>query len=87
MIFLFSDDVQLTGSTIRSEGLVELLISGRWMSLCSDNIDVAIGEVICHQLGYEYLGVIFNDGTLLFGRGRKEVYTMHTKIWSIYTRT
>ena len=63
--------VQLVGGTSSSEGRVELIKSGQYNTICLDNWDQNLANVVCRQLGFTLLaeeaflnfGAVFGQGT------------------------
>ena len=45
-------DVQLTGYETESEGIVEICHNSTWGSVCDDECDPEVPEVVCKNLGY-----------------------------------
>ena len=59
----FTGDIRLVGSSVPSEGRVELFYEGEWgrVVVCSSNSDT-IARVACRQAGYPYTGGIGSFG-------------------------
>lgn len=63
--------IRLTGGTNPSEGRVEVFYNGTWGTVCEDNADLTVGDVVCHELGY--LRALRVYGQAVFGPGSGQV--------------
>ncbi|NP_999762.1 scavenger receptor cysteine-rich protein type 12 precursor [Strongylocentrotus purpuratus] len=64
-------EVRLVGNSRQNEGRVEILISGRWGTVCDDLWDLRDADVICRQLGYG--NAISAPHSSFFGPGRGDI--------------
>ena len=62
--------VRLVGGASSSEGRVEVIDSGQYNTICLDNWDQNLANVVCRQLGYTLViepflafGAVFGQGT------------------------
>ena len=63
--------VRLVGGASSSEGRVEVITSGQYNTICLDNWDQNLANVVCRQLGFTLLaeeaflnfGAVFGQGT------------------------
>ena len=51
-------DVQLVGTPLRHEGVVEICLNSHWGRVCRDGWDNNDAKVVCKQLGYGSEGKI-----------------------------
>ena len=49
-------EVRLSGGRDPREGLVEVLYNGTWGYMCRDGLNDAAASVVCHMLGFGYIG-------------------------------
>ncbi|XP_022110198.1 deleted in malignant brain tumors 1 protein-like [Acanthaster planci] len=61
--------VRLAGSTLSSEGRVEIYHNGAWGTVCDDGWDLADGNVVCRQLGFSSASSVRS-----FGRGSGPIF-------------
>ncbi|XP_063962816.1 deleted in malignant brain tumors 1 protein-like isoform X2 [Lytechinus pictus] len=64
-------EVRLVGSSRQNEGRVEILVNGRWGTVCDDLWDLRDANVICRQLGYG--DAISAPQSAFFGAGRGDI--------------
>ena len=51
-------EVRLVGGNTRSEGRVEVCVSGQWGSVCNDQWDDYAAKTVCRELGYPIAGAV-----------------------------
>lgn len=61
--------VRLAGSSVQSQGRVEVLYNGQWGTICDDYWDISDAHVICRMLNYS--GATFAVRNAYFGRGSR----------------
>ncbi|XP_041470263.1 deleted in malignant brain tumors 1 protein-like [Lytechinus variegatus] len=66
------EDIRLSGSTISSEGRVEILYNGEWGTICDDYWDQDDADVACRMLGFE--GATSAPGQAQFGEGSGAIW-------------
>ena len=62
----------MVNSYFSSAGRVEVLYSGIWGTICSDNWDLPNAEVVCNQLGYD--GALRAVRDAVFGQGTGQIW-------------
>ena len=48
----YKGEVRLSNGTYKSRGLLEIYLNSKWGTVCSEQFTMAIGGIICRQLGY-----------------------------------
>ena len=61
--------VRLVGGTSSSEGRVEVIESGQYNTICLDNWDQNLANVVCRQLGFTLVIEAFLNFGAVFGQG------------------
>ena len=61
--------VQLVGGASSSEGRVEVIKSGQYNTICLDNWDQNLANVVCRQLGFTLVIEAFLNFGAVFGQG------------------
>ena len=51
--------VRLSGGDIEQEGIPEVCVNGVWGSICDSGWSAVDGLVLCRELGYDDIGIIF----------------------------
>ena len=54
-------DVRLADGRVRSEGRVEICIRNTWGTICDMNWDADDAAVVCGQLGFSTVGLLFTN--------------------------
>ena len=66
---------RLVGGSSNFQGRLEFkLTDGQWGSVCSDNLDVEIGNKVCQSLGYDSVLSLYKQVTPQFGSGQRPIY-------------
>lgn len=47
-------DVRLVGGATKYEGQVELYKFGKWINVCSDDLNAKLAAVVCRSLGFPW---------------------------------
>ena len=52
-------DIRLVGGSDQSEGRVEICINDQWGTVCDDRWNSNDANVVCNQLGYTFMGTVW----------------------------
>ncbi|XP_070175998.1 neurotrypsin-like [Littorina saxatilis] len=64
------EDIRLVDGSQSYEGRVELLVNGKWGTICDSNWDDKDARVVCRQLGYDpYRATAYRSATFNAGSG------------------
>ena len=68
MAFFLDFQVRFTGSNLPFAGTIEMSYYGVWGGIFGYGMDIRVGHVICHQLGYSRAQHVFQKP--VFGKGK-----------------